>query len=116
LVVLTARKAAHLLRAESRHKRGGRVAGCGTPAEPAKELDLEELLSREPSPAFAAEVAEECERLLRLLRNRELQAVAVWKMEGYTNEEIAAKLDYAPRSVKRKLQLIRDRWQKELPG
>src|SRR5262245_3083246 len=46
LVVLTARKAAHLLRDERRQKRGGNAVAVG----------LEEVLSREPSPAFAAEV------------------------------------------------------------
>jgi hypothetical protein len=35
-------------------------------------------------------------------------------MEGYTVEEIAAKLGYAPRSIKRKLQLVRSLWEKEL--
>jgi DNA-directed RNA polymerase specialized sigma24 family protein len=33
--------------------------------------------------------------------------VAVWKMEGYTNEEIAGKLGCATRTVERKLFLIR---------
>jgi DNA-directed RNA polymerase specialized sigma24 family protein len=115
LVVITARKASHLLRDEGRQKRGG-AAGCRTPAGGAEEVDLEPLLSREPSPAFAAEVADECQRLLRLLDDRELEAVALWKMEGYTHEEIAAKLGYAVRSVKRKLRLIRDLWEKELGG
>jgi len=36
-------------------------------------------------------------------------------MEGYTIEEIAALVGCAPRSVKRKLQLIRTLWAKEGP-
>jgi DNA-directed RNA polymerase specialized sigma24 family protein len=113
LVVITARKAAELLRTEGRQKRGGGAA-WRAPAGSTEELDLEPLLSREPSPEFAAEVAEECQRLLRRLGDRELEAVALWKMEGYTTDEIAAKLGCAPRSVKRKLWLIRDLWAKEL--
>jgi DNA-directed RNA polymerase specialized sigma24 family protein len=35
-------------------------------------------------------------------------------MQGYTNEEIAAKLGYVVGSVKRKLRMIRERWAKEL--
>jgi hypothetical protein len=31
-------------------------------------------------------------------------------MEGYTNKEIAAKLDRAPVTVERALHLIRDTW------
>ena len=41
-------------------------------------------------------------------------AVALWRMEGYTVEEIAQRLGYAPRSIKRKLQLIRTIWEKEI--
>jgi DNA-binding CsgD family transcriptional regulator len=37
-------------------------------------------------------------------------------MEGYTNEEIAAKLDCAPRTVERKLKLIRNLWEQERPS
>ena len=44
----------------------------------------------------------------------DLESVAVWRMEGYTVEEIAARLGFAPRSVKRKLQLIRGIWGKEV--
>jgi DNA-directed RNA polymerase specialized sigma24 family protein len=108
LVTITARKAAHLVRDEGRHKRGGAARVDGSDAE----LALEEVLSREPSPAFAAEVAEQCQRLLRCL-DKELEAVALLRMEGYTVEEITEKLGCAPRSVKRKLALIRTIWEKE---
>ena len=71
-------------------------------------------VGREPTPEFAASVAEEYQRLLGCLADRELEAVALWRMEGYTVEEIAARLDCAPRSVKRKLRLIRGIWEKEV--
>jgi DNA-directed RNA polymerase specialized sigma24 family protein len=110
LVAITARKAAHLVRDEGRQKRGGGTAQrTGSEAEPA----LEELLSREPDPEFAAQVAEEYQRLLRRLGDKELESVALWKMEGATVEEIAERLRCAPRSVKRKLALIRTIWEKE---
>jgi DNA-directed RNA polymerase specialized sigma24 family protein len=108
LVTLTARKAAHLLHDEGRQKR----AGAGALAGAGEGAALEELLSREPSPDFAAQAAEEYRRLLASLGDDELRRVAVWRMEGYTVEEVAAKLGCAPRSVKRKLRLIRDIWEK----
>jgi DNA-directed RNA polymerase specialized sigma24 family protein len=108
LVVLTARKAAHLRRDQGRLKRGG-----GKGAGWSEEADLEHLLSQEPTPELAAQVAEECRRLMQSLRDPELEAVALWKMEGYTVDEIGQRLGYAPRSVKRKLQLIRSLWEKE---
>jgi DNA-directed RNA polymerase specialized sigma24 family protein len=107
LVVITARKASHLVRDLTRQKRGGAV-------EAVDEPDLGQVLSREPSPEFAAQVADEYHRLLRTLGDRELEAVALAKMEGYSVDEIAARLGYAPRSVKRKLQLIRTIWEKEV--
>jgi DNA-directed RNA polymerase specialized sigma24 family protein len=68
---------------------------------------LAAIPSQEPSPAFAAQVAEECQRLLAHLQDPKLRAVAVWKMEGYTIEEIAAKLGCVPRTIERKLATIR---------
>jgi DNA-directed RNA polymerase specialized sigma24 family protein len=113
LVLLTARKASHLRRDQGRQKRGGRVPPAAPPAA-AAGVGLEEVLGREPSPEFAAEVAEECRRLLAGLGDADLEAVALWKMEGYENAEIAAKLDCAPRTVERRLQLIRKLWGKEM--
>lgn len=106
LVVLTARKACHLMRDELRQKRGGGQKASGAD-------DLEQVVAEEPSPDFAAEVAENCQRLLDLLGDEELRAIALSKMEGYTTEEIANQLECAPRTVERKLRLIRSLWEKE---
>jgi DNA-directed RNA polymerase specialized sigma24 family protein len=110
LMVLTARKASHLLRDEGRMKRGGGATAVG---ESEEDCILDQVLSREPSPDFAAQVAEEYQRLLRALDDAELESVALGRMEGYTVDEIAGRLGCAPRSVKRKLQLIRGIWEKD---
>ncbi len=78
------------------------------------DLLLGEMLSQEPSPEFAAAVAEECQRLLQRLGDCELERVALLRMEGYTVAEVADRLGCAPRSVKRKLALIRTVWEKEM--
>src|SRR5262245_40327838 len=62
LVTLTVRKAQHLLRDQQAQKRGGGAvlgesALCGG-ADPADGAGLEQVLGREPTPEFAAEVAE----------------------------------------------------------
>jgi DNA-directed RNA polymerase specialized sigma24 family protein len=117
LVVITARKAVDLARHERRQKRSGsainpscqpRAASAG-----AAEAHLDQLAALEPTPDFAAQVAEECERLLWSLQDAGLRSVALWKMEGYTNAEIAEKLDCGLRSVERKLRLIRSTWERE---
>jgi DNA-directed RNA polymerase specialized sigma24 family protein len=102
LVVLTARKASHLLRGEGQKKRGG-----GAP----EDVALEEVVGREPTPELAALVADECRHLLGRLGDAGLERVAVAMMEGYSNAEIAQRCGCAPRSVERKLQLIREVWQ-----
>jgi RNA polymerase sigma factor (sigma-70 family) len=111
LVVLTARKASHLVRDEGRQKRRG-----GRASADAGGALLQQVLSREPTPAFAAEVAEQYERLLALLDDPELTRVAGLKMEGYTNDEIARKLDCTTRTVERRLRIIRGIWEKEDPS
>ena len=69
---------------------------------------LAELISREPDPALAAELAENCQRLLDALDDGVLREVALAKMEGRTNEEIANLLDTSVPSVERKLAGCRE--------
>ena len=117
LVVITSRKALDLAQHEGRQKRGGAVLEAALPGLPDSSAvgGLDQFSSREPTPEFAAEVAEECERLLDRLGDGELRSVALWKMEGYSIDEIAAKLGCAPRTVDRKLWVIRSLWESEAP-
>jgi RNA polymerase sigma factor (sigma-70 family) len=75
---------------------------------------VDKFLSREPSPELAAELAEECQRLLERLSDPQLRTIALWKVEGHTNEEIARRLGCVERSVERKLHRIRLAWESEL--
>jgi RNA polymerase sigma factor (sigma-70 family) len=113
LVIITARRAAHHRRDARRLKRGGPDAGSG-PVGHDSEATLEQIVSREPTPEFAAEAADQCRHLLRRLGAPELQSIALWRMEGYTVEEIAQKLSCDARTVKRRLDLIRRLWEEEL--
>jgi RNA polymerase sigma factor (sigma-70 family) len=72
-----------------------------------------DMISQEPGPAMVAQTAEECRRLLAELGSEELRQVALWKLEGYTNAEIAAKLKIKTRTIERKLELIRSLWGKD---
>jgi DNA-directed RNA polymerase specialized sigma24 family protein len=114
LVRITVRKSADLIQHERCAKRGGgKVRGESAlvgPADSASAKGWDQVAGQEPTPAFALQVAEECQHLLQLLTNDELRSVAVWKMEGYTNAEIAAKLGCVEGSVERKLRVIRTLW------
>jgi DNA-directed RNA polymerase specialized sigma24 family protein len=121
LVTLAARKAFHLVRDQLRLKRGGGAvldeAAIRSPEDAAgEEAGIERILGREPTPEFAAQVAEECQRLLQSLGDDELRTIAVWKMEGDTVPQIADKLQRAPSTIERKLRLIRTLWSKEIPS
>jgi DNA-directed RNA polymerase specialized sigma24 family protein len=100
LVVITVYKVGHFVRDE-----GGR---------PVSPLDAVELLSDEPSPDVAAAAVDEHRRLLSCLADPELEAVATMRMEGHSVKEIAGHLHYCERTIKRKLELIRATWKKEL--
>ena len=120
LVVLTERKAINLMHHERRRKRGGStVQGESVcdyqPDSSTLRAGLEQVISREPTPEFAVQLAEEFQRLVDRLGNAELRSVALWKMEGYTNDEIATKLGCVERTVERKLRVIRNRWNPEEP-
>jgi RNA polymerase sigma factor (sigma-70 family) len=118
LVLLTDRKACDLANAARRQKRGGGnvldEAALQGPHTTAGNSPLAEALSREPSPEFAAQTAEQFRRLLDALDDDDLRRVAILKLEGYSVEEIATQMGRVPRTVKRWLRLIRQTWQQEL--
>jgi hypothetical protein len=113
LIVLTARKAGHLRRDQACLKRGGgAVVEAGQDSQ--GEGGLGEILGRDPDPAFAALAADEHRRLMEALPTDELRTVALMRMQGHGVGEIAPELGYAERSIKRKLQLIRTVWEREM--
>jgi DNA-directed RNA polymerase specialized sigma24 family protein len=117
LVLITARKSADLIRHEGRKKRGGgAVRGESALLPPGNASSppagLEQVVGHEPTPEFAAQMAEACQRLLDRL-GAELRSVALWKLEGYTNAEIAKQLGCVEGTVERKLRVIRTIWEKE---
>jgi RNA polymerase sigma factor (sigma-70 family) len=75
--------------------------------------NLEQVFARGPSPEEAAEQAEACQRLFDRLGNDQIRQVALWCVQGFTNDEIAARLNCVPRTVQRHLNEIRRLWQEE---
>lgn len=50
------------------------------------------------------------------LEDTTLRSVATWKLEGYTDAEIAARLGCVTRTVERKLARIRSIWAADTKG
>jgi DNA-directed RNA polymerase specialized sigma24 family protein len=117
LVLITAGKANDFIKHANRKKRGGGAVLDEAQLSPADSFaesrGLERVLSDEPTPEFLVEMADQCRRLLGCLDDG-LREVALAKMNGLTNREIAAQLGCLERSVERKLKSIRRLWSAEV--
>jgi RNA polymerase sigma factor (sigma-70 family) len=108
LACVTVRKAINEVKHASCQKRLG-------PGEPV--LLNEEVASPDLPPDLSVMAAERFECLIENLRRREaiLEPIALWKFEGYTNDEIAARLGCSRSRVARKLERIRMICEREEP-
>jgi RNA polymerase sigma factor (sigma-70 family) len=107
LVTITARKAMNEVKRQRTKKRDA--------AAEERLADEEQFVGREPSPEFALRLAEEIETLVSSLGDETLRTIALRKLEGCTDEEIAAELDVSRRTVVRKLQRVRQEWEELSP-
>lgn len=107
LVMIAERKVCDLIQHENRLRRDhGRQVS----------LDVaiaEKALGGEPDPATAAQMADQFERLMSLLPDGEFRTIALRKLEGYTNEEIARQMPCSLATIERRLKLIRTCWKEE---
>lgn len=115
LMLLTARKATNFLKFEKRQKRGGGNVLSESALSPDEVGPFfESVISSEPDPAFVTQMIEDYDALLNSLKVDQLQNVAIWKMEGLTNKEIAGKLGCVESTVERRLRSIRAIWNSQL--
>jgi DNA-directed RNA polymerase specialized sigma24 family protein len=112
LVTITSRKAGKRIRRMLAAKRGGgQVRGesiFGDPNENRGSID--ELVDADAIQGVAEELSVECQELLDRLEDDVLQKIAIMKLQGFTNEEIAGELKCTVRAVERKLARIRVLW------
>ena len=100
-----------------RQKRGGgKIIQASVNAGDETRCDLlANLQSAEPTAADAAMMVEDLRKLLQELGDGNLQQIAIWKMEGYTNREIANMIGKSEPTVERKLKIIRETWLRKEP-
>jgi len=115
LITITTRKASNQRRRENQLKRGGGRVVVGTDLASGHDGDdaLAQIAGGEPTPEFTAALVDEIRRLFAGLRDDSLRDVALRRMEGYSNHEIADLLKCSLRSVERKIELIRKAWEQE---
>lgn len=130
IMVITTRKAAAVIEKDHRQKRGGgdvrgdsavmqrEIQDDGTQrdiegsGEGSGAHGFDRLTSEKPAPDIAAIMADQMEQLLLSLPDETAQQIVALKMEGFTHEEIARKIDVNTRTVERRLRQIRELWQK----
>lgn len=120
LLAITRHKATDLTRFENRQKRGGPKSSGTRPGRPrrATQVPLHDIPASEPSPDFIAQLNDQLRQLMLRLRDTtdpDLQQIALWRMNGESKVEIAAKLGCVPRTVERKLRIIASLWRREEP-
>ncbi len=113
LVTVTLRKARNAARRHRQEVRDYRreQAQGGRPDSESNGWEFELMDGAEPTPADAAALSEALEERLLALGDPILRQIAVRKLEGYTNKEIARELDdCTERTIERKLGRIRAKW------
>ena len=107
LCTITVRKAIDVRRYEARRPTVGE-SRLGHP-DP-ENCGMHHLPANIDEAAFAEQISEVLEHRLTELPD-DLREMAIAKLEGYTNEEIAERMQVALRTVERRLHLIRRRWE-----
>lgn len=103
LAVIAARKANDMRKRAIAEKRG-------TGIEPGSSDGLESVPGGGLPADLSAMMMEEVRGLLDELKDGDLESVALLKLDGHTNDEVAAKMGYSRRTIQRMLKLIRDIW------
>lgn len=104
----------HALR---RKRRGGTVRGqtdLQTSELSHDGIGLAAIIDKQQTPEMEALIAENFDRLINMLGDERDRRVAIDKLHGYTNQEIADRIGWSLRTVERSLQLTRKKWKKEM--
>ncbi len=110
LVAATRRKVIDRVRHEHAAKRGGGDVKVLDACFGTAQL----IAAPDPTPETLCMIDEQLSVLLSQLRDDTFRRIALWKLEGYSNREVASMLDVSERTVERKLKLIRSDWEKEV--
>lgn len=110
LLMLTERSMADQFRRTSARKRGGNATSTAAVRD---ITEIDQLADDEPGPEFVAAFNDSLARAIYRLGQETTREVALLRMEGYENQEIAEQLDISLSSVERKLRVIREVWREE---
>ena len=110
LLTITNRKVASQIRANLRQKRGSGNVIAMTDIQASIHAEIDFSASKYPTHETLAILSDLCNTLVDRLEDPEIQKIAILKLAGYSNREIAFKLERLPKSIDRKVNLIREQW------
>jgi DNA-directed RNA polymerase specialized sigma24 family protein len=119
LLMLTERRAADLVRREKAQRRGdGMIRGEAVLNQGLSTSGPAGGMDGLPGPRLTPETIDGLAAVIRerweAFQDETLERIALDKLQGYTNAEIAERTGIALRSVERKLQLIKSRLRKDV--
>ena len=109
LLTITVRKIVAKTRHNMRVKRGGPGVAATTNSKSlmVTPIDMSQILGREPTPELATELADEVQSVWIKVTDDSLRSILLLKLESFTNDEIAGRLNCSRRTIQRKLDRIR---------
>lgn len=111
LAMLVDRRATDQFRRTMTEKQGaGKVRGDSINLQSDRQAIIETARAVEPTGSDAIQFAESVEQRLAALPSDRHREIALLKLSGYNNRDIADKLETALRTVERQLKAIRDAW------
>jgi len=113
LLKMSARKVVDKWRHDQRQRRGAGVKvhslddGCD-------DIAITQAIGNEPTPEMVLMMEESIERLISHLGVGQLRDLAVAKLEGASNADLARRFECSERTIERRLHLIREKCEQEL--
>ncbi len=113
LLRMSARKIVDKHRRDGRQRRGGNLQ-VHSLDQASEDDNLIEAIGNEPSPEMVLMMEESVEQFFSHLGVGQLSDLAVAKLEGYSNAELAVRFSCSERTIERRLHLIREKCQQEM--
>jgi DNA-directed RNA polymerase specialized sigma24 family protein len=113
LAVITARKVSDIKKRQMRDKRGGHRTLGTSDLDDGGPAALEQVAGPGPTPELSMIMAEECRLRLDALEEP-FRQVALLRLDGRSNEQIALEMGCTTRTVIRRINSIRDAWRRDV--
>jgi RNA polymerase sigma factor (sigma-70 family) len=114
LVAITLHKANNQVRAQQRDRRDvRRTAGEQGNSGGRQDFAFEQLVSPDPPAELLAVISDSLDKIFSILPDGEIRSMVLYRLEGYSNDEIAERIGRSVPTVERRMRLVREIWRRE---